>query len=326
MKQFVIVLFLALLAGGRPGFAESLRLEASLDAMGSIYSLVMYGEDRDALEGAVEESFQEIRRLDRMMSNYRQDSEWSRINGLAAQRPVKVTRETYDLLELCLNYSRQSAGAFDITVGPLMRVWGFYKGSGRLPKDGEVAEALARVGYKQVTLDPEQRTVRFDADGVEIDPGGIGKGYAVDRIVQILRQKNVASALVSAGGSSIFALGTPPGEPGWRIDIKDPRDESRVAAEVVLKDESMSTSGASEKFFRANERLYAHIMDPRTGYPAEGVLSASVIAPKTLDSEAWTKPFFVNGREWSAKNKPKGFRVFLCESAARMEPPCAWLQ
>lgn len=326
MKHFVIVLFLALLAGGQTGTAETLRLEASVDAMGSVFSLVLYGENRDALEGAVEESFQEIRRLDRVMSNYRQDSEWSRINGLAAQRPVQVTRETYDLLEACLNYSRLSEGAFDITVGPLMRVWGFYKGSGRLAKTEDVAEALKRVGYRHLTLDPDQRTVRFDAEGVEIDPGGIGKGYAVDRIVGILRKKGIGSALVSAGGSSIFAIGTPPGEPGWRVDIKDPRDETNVAAEVVLKDESMSTSGTAEKFFRANGRLYAHIMDPRTGYPAEGILSASVIAPKTLDSEAWTKPFFIGGRKWAAKNKPNGFRVFLCESAARMEPPCAWLQ
>jgi thiamine biosynthesis lipoprotein len=120
-------------------------------------------------------------------------------------------------------------------------------------------------------------------------------------------------------------MGAPPTEPkGWRVEIKDPRHPRQTATEAFLKDMSMSTSGTYEKFFRAEGRTYAHIMDPRTGYPAQGSLSVSVIAPRTVDSEAWTKPYFVNGRQWTVKHKPEEFRVFFCED--RMEQPCAWLQ
>jgi thiamine biosynthesis lipoprotein len=231
----------------------------------------------------------------------------------------------YRLLEQCLEYSRASEGAFDITVGPLMKVWGFYKGSGKLPHRAEVSAALTKVGYRHVRLDANARTVQYDRPGVEIDPGGIGKGYAVDRMVNVLRQKGFQNALVAGSGSSIYGMGTPPAEArGWRIEIKNPWDTSRTAAEIFLKDMSLSTSGSYEKFFRVGGRTYSHLMDPRTGYPAAGAASVSVIAPRTLDSEAWTKPYFVNGRQWASTHKLKDFRVFYCED--RMEKPCAWLQ
>ena len=321
MKHCVVVLFLAAFFAQ----AEELRLEASADAMGSTYSLVLYGEDRTKLEGASEEAFDEVRRLDGLLSNYRPGSEWSQVNRYAAERPVKVSAELFGLLSACVEYSRASDGAFDISVGPLMKVWGFYKGSGKLPRRAEIAAALAKVGYRNILLDKEKRTVRFAKAGVELDPGGIGKGYAVDRMVEILRGDGVRSALVSAAGSSIYALGAPPGESGWKVRIRDPKDEDRTVTEVTLKDESMSTSGNYEKFFWAEGRMYSHIMDPRTGYPAEGTLSASVIAPLTLDSEAWAKPFYVNGREWAAKHKPSRFRVFLCAGGVGTEQTCAWL-
>jgi FAD:protein FMN transferase len=322
MKHFVVVLFLsAVFARG-----QELRLEASAEAMGSTYSLVLYGEDRGKLEAASEEAFEEVRRLDRMLSNYNPGSEWSMVNRYAAERPVKVSSELFGLLAACNEYSRRSEGAFDISVGPLMKVWGFYKGSGRLPQREEIVGALSKVGYRRILLDAGAGTVRFARDGVELDPGGIGKGYAVDRMVDILRKDGVASALVSASGSSIYALGMPPGQTGWKVGIRDPNDEDKTVTEVTLRDESMSTSGNYEKFFRAEGKIYSHIMDPRTGYPALGTLSASVIALRTLDSEAWAKPFYIHGREWAAAHKPNGFRVYLCTGEAGTGQSCAWLQ
>ena len=158
-----------------------------------------------------------------------------------------------------------------------------------------------------------------------MDPGGIGKGYAVDRMVDVLKHNGIGSALVAGSLSSSYGMGTPPGEPrGWRVDIRDPHDAGKTVAEAFLKDMSMSTSGSYEKFFRAEGKIYAHIMDPRTGYPAQGSVSVSVVAPSTLDSEAWAKPYFVNGRQWAVKHKPNDFRVFFCED--RTDKPCAWLQ
>jgi thiamine biosynthesis lipoprotein len=322
MIQFVLLLLLApVLAGG-----ELLRYEQSMDAMGTAFVVVAYGEDRNLLSAGVEASFEEVRRLDRMLSNYRKDSEWSEVNREAAEHPVRVPEELFRLLAACQEYSRLSGGTFDISVGPLMKVWGFYKGSGRLPHRAEIRGALTRVGYTKITLDPQNLTVRFSRPGVELDPGGIGKGYAVDRMAAILKEAGITRALISAGTSTIYGLGSPPGESGWPIKIRHPKDATKSVFEVRLLNESMSTSGNYEKFFWAEGRIYSHIMDPRTGFPAEGVLSVSVITPKALDSEAWTKPYYIQGREWTAKHKLKGFRVYLCEDrGVRSEPSCALL-
>jgi thiamine biosynthesis lipoprotein len=323
----VLVLFLLALAHGGPAVAsqELLRLQKSADAMGSTYTVELYGYDRVQMEAAADAAMDEARRLDDMLSNYKPDSEWSQVNRLAAQQPVNVSPELFQLLSACLEYSRESEGAFDITVGPLMKVWGFYRGTGHLPHRADVAAALTKVGYRHVHLDARASTVSFDRPGVEMDPGGIGKGYAVDRMVDVLRQNGVNAALVAGSGSSIYGIGAPPNQPqGWPVEIKDPWDTRKTVAQVFLKNMSMSTSGSYEKFFRAEGRIYAHIMDPRTGYPAQGSVAVSVVTPRTIDSEAWAKPYFVNGRQWAVKHKPKDFRVFFCED--RTDKPCAWLQ
>jgi thiamine biosynthesis lipoprotein len=323
-KQNLICLFvLGVVCAGAQ--TPSLRLEKSGEAMGSTYTIELYGSDRVRMEAAADAAFDEARRLDELLSNYKPDSEWSQVNRHAAERPVKVSSELFQLLSACLGYSRESEGAFDISVGPLMKVWGFYKGTGHLPHRAEVQAAMSRVGYQHLHLDAAAQTVWFDHSGVELDPGGIGKGYAVDRMVDVLRQKGFHTALVAGSGSSIYGMGAPPSEPrGWRIEIKNPWNTGQTSAEVFLKDMSMSTSGSYEKFFRAEGKVYAHIMDPRTGYPARGSVAVSVVSPRTIDSEAWAKPYFVNGRQWAARHKPKDFRVFFCED--RVNQPCVWLQ
>jgi FAD:protein FMN transferase len=329
VKQLVLFLFLlaapAVWTGQAVGQGQLLRLEKSAEAMGSTYSVQLYGDDRIKLEAAADAAMDEARRLDDLLSNYKTDSELSQVNRHAAEKPMRISSELFRLLSACVTYSRESEGAFDISVGPLMKVWGFYKGTGHLPHRAEVAAALTKTGYGHIHLDPKAQTVWFDRPGVELDPGGIGKGYAVDRMVDVLRQNGVKIALVAGSGSSIYGMGAPPSEPkGWAVDIKNPWDPAKVAAEVFLKNSSMSTSGSYEKFFRAEGKIYAHIMDPRTGFPAQGSVSVSVIAPRTIDSEAWAKPYFVNGRQWAARHKPKEFRVFFCED--RTDQPCAWLQ
>jgi thiamine biosynthesis lipoprotein len=158
---------------------------------------------------------------------------------------------------------------------------------------------------------------------VQLDPGGIGKGYAVDRMVAVLKGHGVNIALVSASGSSIYGMGAPPTDAnGWRIPIRAPEDPSRSAAEVFLKDMSISTSGSYEKFFWAEGRTYSHLLDPRTGYPAQGTAAVSVLAPRTIDGEAWTKPYFINGLVWTAAHKRPEFRVFFCEA----RKACRWIE
>ncbi len=325
MKRFVLVLFLLRASAALAG---TLRLETSADAMGSTFSLVLYGEDRRKMEAASNEAFDEVRRLDNLLSNYKPDSEWSKVNRKAADHPVPVSKELFGLLEACVGYSRESEGTFDITVGPLMKLWGFFglENAARAPKPGEVAEAMKRVGYRNIVLDGSNGTVAFATQGIELDPGGVGKGYAVDRAAEVLRKYNINSGLISGGGSSIYAIGAPPGEAGWKIGVEDPLNRRLTVAVATLKDESLSTSGTSEKFFVAEGQTWSHIMDPRTGYPARGTLAVSVIAPRTLDSEVWAKPYFIHGRQWTIEHKPRDFRVFFCEEIKdKVNQPCAWL-
>jgi thiamine biosynthesis lipoprotein len=311
-----------LVANGQGGMV---RLERTDEAMGSWFAVVMHGPDRARMEAAADAAFEEVHRLDRLLSNYRPASEWSGVNRDAAARPVPVSPELFDLLSACLDYSRRSDGAFDITVGPLMKVWGFYRGEGALPRGSVVTDALGRVGYQHVVLEAAGRTVRFLRPGIELDPGGIGKGYAVDRMVAVLREHGVGTALVSASGSSIYGLGAPPDEPkGWRVPISAPNDPGRSVAEVYLKDLSVSTSGSYEKFFRVEGKTYSHIIDPRTGYPARGASSVSVVAARAIDSEAWTKPYFINGRAWTIASKRGDQRVFFCDDAPNVA--CSWIQ
>lgn len=259
-----------------------------------------------------------------MLSRYRPESELSQANRLASRQPVRVSTEFFQFLSACAEYSRASEGAFDITAAPLMKVFGFYKGTGHLPDRGQVALALQSVGYQNVMLDRKRMAVRFAQDGVELDPGGIGKGFAVDKMAETLKQDQVHSALISAGGSTICALGAPPDKPGWKVSVKNPRQPARTVETVSLKNESISTSGNYEKSFWADGKIWSHIMDPRTGYPARGTLSVSIIAPRTIDSEAWTKPYFILGRAWTERHRPPAFRVFYCED--RANTPCAWLE
>jgi thiamine biosynthesis lipoprotein len=295
-----------------------------MDTMGTLFAVEAYGRDVGKLRAAISDALDEAARLDAMLSNYKPNSEWSEMNRVAADHPVSISAELFHLLEACRQYSRESEGSFDISVGPLMKVWGFYKGSGHLAGRRQVLDAIQYVGYRNIILDPKNQTVRFSKKSVELDPGGIGKGYAVDRMADILRRDGICRALISAGGSSIYALGAPPGENGWHIELTRPQDTAKPPQTVTIRDESLSTSGSYEKFFYADGRLWSHIMDPRTGYPARGMISVSVIAPKTIDSEAWAKPYYILGRQWTAQHKEKGFRIFMCEDRPRAG--CEWVQ
>lgn len=298
-----------------------LRLRKSCSAMGSAFSVVLYGCEPDRMEAAVDAAFIELRRLDRLFSTYRPESEWSLVNRLAAEQPVALSAESYRLLAACLEYSRQTEGAFDVTTGPLRRAWGFFRGTGSMPTPDELAAARRHVGCQFLQLNPEKQTIQFDHPGVEIDPGGIGKGYAVDRMVEVLQARGFDTALVTGSASSLYGLGSPPGEPrGWRAEVRDPEHPGRPVADTFLKDLSLSTSGTAEKRFSSGARMYSHIIDPRTGWPLQSSSQVSVIAPSALDGEVWAKAYLLNGHAWMAAHKPEGIGVLCCRSTARHPP------
>jgi FAD:protein FMN transferase len=284
---------------------QTRRYEDSRVSMGCVYTIVIYGRDLAQLREAAAAALDEVDRIDRLMSHYKNDSELSRVNREAAKAPVKVDPELFDFIAECLRYSRESEGAFDVTVGPLMKAWGFFRGEGRMPNDAELAEARSRVGYWRVILNRKDGTIFFDKAGVEIDLGGIAKGYAVDRAVAMLKQCGAASALLSAGGSTIYALGAPPGKPAWEVEVQDPVERGKIATRVQLKDRALSVSGSYEKFFELNGARYSHVMDPGTGRPVQGVLSVAVITDDGTSGDALDNVFYVSGvergRAWRSK-------------------------
>jgi thiamine biosynthesis lipoprotein len=294
--------------------------EATRLSMACVYAIEAYGLDAAALPRILDDAFDEVDRIDRLMSHYKADSPLSRLNREAARGPVAVEPELFDFIAEAMRYNRESAGAFDITVGPLMKAWGFFRGEGRLPSSAELAVARSHVGGAHLVLNPAERTIAFDETGVELDLGGIAKGYAVDRVVGLLRQRHVAAALVSAGGSTIYGLGAPPGRRGWDVTIQDPVDSRKAALTVTLKDRALSVSGSSEKSFESGGVRYSHIMDPRTGRPVQGVLSVAVLTTAGTAGDALDNALFVMGPERSRaylKTLPETEAFFFLPDPAR---------
>lgn len=275
------------------------RYEDSRLSMGCVYSVVAYGGDEQRLSRVVSAALDEVDRIDQLMSHYKPDSPLSRLNREGARGPVKVEPELFDFIAECLRYSRESAGAFDITVGPLMKAWGFFRGEGRVPEAAEISELLKRIGYRHVILNEAEQTIRFDREGVELDLGGIAKGYAVDRAAEILRRQGIPAALISSCGSTIRGFGTPPGGTGWDVKIQNPVDAKRVALTLSLKDQTLSVSGGAEKFIEIGGVRYSHVMDPRTGRPVENVLGVAVLSASGTAGDALDNVFYVQGVEQS---------------------------
>ena len=202
-----------------------------------------------------------------------------------------------------LAVTRLSDGAEDITVEPLVRLWGFLGGEPHVPAEADVRESFRRVGSDKLRYDPAARTLQFRARGVQIDLGGIAKGYAVDRAAQRLLDAGVRDALVDVSGN-MRALGAPPGAPAWRIGIRDPRDRMPYFARLDLSNAGVSTSGKYEQFVAVDGRTYGHIIDPRTGRPADGLLSVTVVSRDGLTSDAWDTGLFVLGLD-AARRKAR---------------------
>lgn len=293
--------FLCLLAAAAPLCAASdpdlTHVRRAHYVMGTVFEIEAYGKDAERTAAAVEEAFAAIRRADEILSDYRDDSELSRLNRDGAQGFVPLSADLFAVLQKSVEYSRLTDGAFDVTVGPMVDAWRQASKDGRLPNDRERARWLSLVGHSLLRLDGSQQAARFDRPEMRVDIGGIGKGWAVDRAADILRQHGIERALISAGTSSIYALGAPPGESAWKVAIRHPRDEDDLLAVVALRDESLSTSADYEQAREIGGKPYSHILDPRTGWPVEGMWSSTVIAPEAAESDALSTAAFVLGLE-----------------------------
>jgi thiamine biosynthesis lipoprotein len=240
-----------------------------------------------------------VEALESQLSVFRDDSEVARLNRQAAAEPVAVEPRLFALLQEAARLHTETAGALDITSGPLSEAWGFSRREGRVPSDGEVAAARKRVGMQHVVLDEARQTVAFRRPGMAVNLNSIGKGYALDRMAELLHEHFVDDFLLHGGKSSVLARGDQPGGDGagWTIGLRHPLRPAERLAEIRLRDQSLSTSGSGTQFFIRRGRRYGHILDPRTGRPAEGLFSATVLAPTAAEAEGLSTAFYVMGPE-----------------------------
>lgn len=254
-------------------------------SMGTFVTLKVVAESKRSAEEIIDAAFGEVEKVDRLMSHYRADSEVSRLNEKAHIAPLVVSPETFEVLLRSDEISRDSGGAFDITVGPLIELWQKAAKENRLPRPEKIAEARARVDYRKVILNKEKKTVSFAQPGISLDLGAIAKGYAMDKAIDAIRKRGATGALVDAGGD-IYALGWRPDGKPWRIKIQDPAGGDSGLGVVQLKDKAVATSGNYRRFVEIEGKRYSHIIDPRSGLPAEGVASVTVIAPEATLADA----------------------------------------
>jgi thiamine biosynthesis lipoprotein len=287
-------------AVARPSLQEEPVVQARM-RMGSMLRITAYGDAK-----AVEAAFAEVERVEQVISNYRPDSELSKFNAAAGKGQQKVSADLAEFLKLCRRWTDATDGAFDPSVGPAVRAWGFFDRKYRVPTDDE----LARLPKGAWTVD------ELKVSGMELDPGAIGKGYGVDRAVAILKARGVTSAYVDFGSTS-YALGAPPGKKGWEAAIRDPLKTDALLCTIVLKDAALSTSGGYEKYFEADGKRYAHILDPKTLKPAEGCISASVIASDGTSADVLSTAVYVRGIELARKNKAEA--LFIASDGARTQ-------
>ncbi len=261
---------------------------------------------------AVDKSFEEIRRIEKLLSAYVEGSEVSAINSAPYGTPVKVSRETFDLLRIASDCKALTSGAFDITVKPLVDIWDI-SGGGHVPDAEEIARGVALVG--DVVLNEDNLTVTLTKEGMKIDLGGIAKGYAGDRVREILKSEGVKSAIADLGGN-IVAVGKK-GKTPWKVGLQSPTDgRGSVFATVEAEDTCIVTSGGYERFFESEGKTYHHIIDPRTGVnPTNDVLSVTVISPNGTMADALSTAFFVMGKDKSIQVAEKlNIDIVICSS------------
>ena len=295
-------------------------------AMATRFEIVLHGDHPASLRAAGEEALGLVEQLEAQLSLFRASSEIAYLNARAARKPVRVTPGLFALLEDAQKLSEQTGGAFDITVAPLVRCWGFMGGDGRMPRAEEVAEARAKVGMGLVQLNRADFTVRFAREGIMLDLGAIGKGYAVERAAEVLREAGVTSALIHGGTSTVQALGPPPGEAFWKIAIETPSPAPAASptllATVPLKEEAMSVSGVWGNSFQVGGRTFGHIIDPRTGEPAIGMVLAAVVLPSATETDALSTALLTvgaAGHDAIAKLRPGMRTLVVSESGGKLQ-------
>jgi thiamine biosynthesis lipoprotein len=295
---FAAVLLLLPLPYGRGSTEAKLtRYTYTEPHMGTTFKIILYASDQEAADKASRAAFARVADLDGIMSDYKPASELMRLCAKAGGDPVKVSDDLWTVLERAREVSKRSDGAFDVTVGPLVRLWRRARRTRELPDTDDLAKAKALVGYEKMTLDAKNHTVQLAKEGMKLDLGGIAKGYAADQALLVLKKNGLTRALVAAGGD--IAVGDAPADAdAWTVGIAPVVDpESKPKKYLLLINAAVSTSGDAEQYVEIGGKRYSHIVDPKTGLGLVGRMTVTVVAPNGLWSDPLTKVVAVLGPE-----------------------------
>ena len=291
---------------------ETVRL--AREAMATRFEIALHGDNPVSLRAAGEEALDEIDWVEAQLSIYRSDSQINHANQRAALEPVKLEPTIFALIERCLELNEHTEGAFDITLGPLIRCWGFMGGTGQIPSAEALEEAKQLVGRNRLILDPKAFTIRFEKEGVMLDLGSVGKGFALERAKEILEENGVKSALLHGGTSTVATIGTPPDQPAWKIAVTRPEENEEGEPEIKtiglanLNSHALSVSAVWGKSFQTEDREYGHVIDGRTAEPTTGAVQAAVTLPSATDADAISTALLVAGNQgiaWLNKYFPQ---------------------
>jgi thiamine biosynthesis lipoprotein len=291
MKRIAIML-IAVGMLGLTGCERQVTVQKTEPIMGTDVTVTVVAPSAKEGEAAIDAAMDEIRRLDRMMSLYKEESEITRVNLAAGEHSVTVSPEMITVVEHAQRASELSGGAFDVTIGPLVVLWQMRLKEGAVPSDKEVKAVLPRVNYKDVLIDKKGSSIFLTRKGMIMDLGGVAKGYAADRAAEVLRKQGITNALVAVAGD-IRAMGTREDGKPWRIGVQHPREAGKLLATLELSDRSISTSGDYERFTIINKERYHHILDPRTGKPSAGVESVTIIGDQGAVIDPLTTALFI---------------------------------
>lgn len=269
-------------------------------AMATRFEIALFGDDPVSLRAAAEEALEEVHRVDLLLGWRHPSSPIALLNERATREPVRVNPELFGLLMRCQELHERGHQAFDITVGPLMRAWGFHAADGKPADAAELAAARDACGMRHVELNPADCTVRFARPGMRLDFGAIGKGYALDLAAEVLRDSGITSALLHGGTSSVCAIGHPPGEAAWKIAVEYPPGDSAeeklpVLTVLELCDMSMSVSAVWGRIFRIGKDTFGHVIDPRLGAPADRALLSIFISESATEADALSTALLTDG-------------------------------
>lgn len=271
--------------------------------MDTLIQMTVYSDDEQSGKKALDKAFTEFERINNLTDRFPKEgkntsatSDVIRINENAGIKPVQVSADTLKIVQRSLYYAQLSGGSFDITVGPIMDLWGFGKNEQRVPSDKQIQEALNLVDYRKVIVDPDNGTVYLQKPGMSLDFGGVAKGYATEEAAKILRESGIEHAIINAGGN-VYALGARPDGSPWRVGVRDPRNGNGIIVVLLVKNTSVVTSGDYERYFEEGDVRYSHLIDPSTGKQARDLIQTTVVTESSTDADILNKPLFVLGRQ-----------------------------